>query len=285
MNNKNLSKKEIINMMFISSILIKCGYKMDININYKTIFNNLIMYKHLNTEIDDEIIKYVEKNINFSGKILYLRNKADSECMIYYNHKVCHLVFIGTQIDFNDKMSLCKDIWTDICLGLETIDFLDSQIKIHSKYISNMKCDNLIDDIIKFIKKSNFTQINICGHSMGCGLGLYTTLVLAHKFTNKYFNLITLDSPKIGNDKLNKYVKKIKNLSHFGLINGNDIVPLYPFMYPEYLYIGSNTFITNDNGDFKICKKPNKLNIFTNHSIKDHSTNNIITKLYYCLKN
>lgn len=286
MKNKNLNKKEIINMMFISSILIKCGYEMDKNINYKTKLTNSIVTKHLNNQIDDEIIKYIEKKINLSGKIIYLRNSADSECMIYHNHKECYLIFIGTQIDLNDKISLCKDIWTDICLGLESIDFLDPQIKIHSKYTSNMKCDNLIDDIVKFISKNNFKQINICGHSMGCGLGLYTGLVLTEKFTDKYFNLITLDSPKIGNYKLNKYVKKIKNLSHFDLINGNDIVPLYPFIYPEYLHISSkNTYIANVNGDFITCKKPNKLNIFTNHSIEDHYTINIITGLYNCLKN
>lgn len=272
-----------INSMFISSILIYCGYKMDKNINYKTILNNSIVSKYLKNKVDKKIIKYINKNCDFAYKVIYLRNTADTECMICYNDNDCYLVFIGTQNSLNDKMSLCKDWMTNICLGLESIDFLDSKIKIHSKYIDNMKCDNLLDDIHKIICKLGFNKINICGHSMGCGIGLYTSIALAHKFNNKYFNLITLDSPKIGNYELNKYVKKIKNLTQIDLINNKDIIPLFPFIYPEYLHISSKTYITDKDGNINKCKKPNELNIFTNHSVNDHRTRNIITNLYKCI--
>ena len=273
-----------INEMFISSILISCAYKMDKNINYKTFLNNSIVSKYLKNNIDNKVIKYINDKFDFSYKVIYLRNEADAECMICYNKDNCYLVFIGTQLSLDDKMSLYKDLLTDICLGLESIDFLNCKIKIHSKYIDNMKCDNLLNRIEKIINKLKFNEINICGHSMGCGLGLYTSIALAHKFNDIYFNLITLDSPKIGNYSLNKYVKKVKNLKHIDLINNKDIVPLFPFIYPEYLHISSKTYITDKEGNIKICDKINELNIFTNYSVKDHFTNNIITNIYKCVK-
>lgn len=147
-----------------------------------------------------------------------------------------------------------------------------------------MKCEGLLNRIEKIVSKFKYNKINICGHSMGCGLGLYTSIVLAHKFNDKSFNLITLDSPKIGNYNLNKYVKKVKNLKHIDLINNKDIVPLFPFFYPNYLHISSKTYITDREGNIKICDKTNELNIFTNHSVKDHYTSSIITNIYKCIK-
>lgn len=270
-----------VNKMFISSILIYCGYKMDKNVNYKTILNNSIVSKYLKNVIDKKIIKYINANLDFSYKIIYLRNKTDAECMIAYNKNECYLIFIGTQMD--DKISMWKDLWTDLCLGLESIDFLKPKIKIHEKYISNMKSENLLNKIEKIICKLGFSEINICAHSMGCGLGLYTTIAFTHRFSHKYFNLITLDSPKIGNGELNKYVGKIKNLTHIDLINNKDIIPLFPFIYPEYSHIGKKTYITDKEGNIIICNKPDELNIFTNYSIKDHYTKNIICDIYKCL--
>lgn len=281
MKNKNTNCE--INNMFISSILLYCGYRMDKNVNYKTILNNSIVSKYLKNKVEKKIIKYINTNCNFAYKVIYLRNEADAECMICYNDTDCYLVFIGTQMGLDDKLSLFKDLWTDICLGLEPIDFLNPKIKIHSKYIDNMKCDNLLCDVEKIIHKLGFEKINICGHSMGCGLGLYTSIALAHKFKDKHYNLITLDSPKIGNCELNKYIKKIKNLTQIDLINNKDIVPLFPFIYPNYLHISSKTYIADKDGNITECKKPNELNIFTNYSIKDHHTTSIITNIYNCM--
>lgn len=282
MKNKNI--KTEINSIFISSILIYCGYEMDRNINYKTILNNSIVFKHLENGIDKKILKFIDKNYDFTGKVIYLRNNADSECMIWYNKTDCWLVFIGTQIRWNDKMSLCKDMITNICLGLESIDFINSKVKIHSKYISNMKCDNLLGKIEKIIDKLGFDKINICAHSMGCGLGLYAGISLTDKFKNKHFNLITLGAPKIGNKYLNKYIKHISNLTHIDFINGKDIIPLFPFIYPNYLHISSKTLIADKDGDIDTCKKPNELNIFTNYSINDHITTNTLINVYKYIK-
>jgi hypothetical protein len=276
--------KNKLEQFFISSILIFCGYKMDRNKNYKTTIDNTKVLKFLEECIDDKILKFIDKNYNLSGKIIYLRNFVDSECMIWYNKKECYLVFIGTQMSVDDKLSLLKDLWTDICLGLKSIDFLSHEIKMHSKYIDNMRNENLIEKIKKIVGKLKFKKINICGHSMGCGLGLYTALELSNKFKDIKFNLITLDSPKIGNNHLNKFVKKIKNLTHNDLINGKDIVLMFPFIYPNYLHIACKTCIINHDGVVNIYKNPNdKINIFNNHSVKDHFTYNIIKNLYQCL--
>ena len=278
-------KKNINYTLFNSLILLICGYEMDKNINYKTTLDNNKVCKHLKSyKVDDEIITYVKKKLNFCGDIYYFRNDADSECMIYHTNEECYLVFIGTQFSLNDKMSLCKDLWTDICLGLKSIDFLDSKIKMHSKYIDNMNNGDLLKNIICTVEKLNFKKIYICGHSMGCGLGLYTSLVLTKKFPDIKFNLITIDSPKIGNLKLNKYVKKINNFDHFDLVNNKDIIPLFPFIYHDYLHIAHKTHMINNDGIINVCKNLNsKITIFTNNSIKDHFTNNIIRNIYKSL--
>ena len=279
-----MNLKNKLEYFFISSILIFCGYKMDINKNYKTTLDNKKINNLLKKSINENIIKFINENYDLSGKIIYLRNNADAECMIWYNKTECYLVFIGTQMSLDDKMSLLKDMWTNICLGLESVDFLAHKIKIHSKYIDNMKNDNLIEKIKKIVSNFKFKKINICGHSMGCGLGLYTALELTNKFVDIKFNLITLASPKIGNYHLDIFVKKIDNLTHIDLINGSDIVPLYPFIYPDYSHIAYKTCIINKDGTVNIYKNPNdKINIFNNHSIKDHHTYNIIINLYYCL--
>lgn len=279
MKNKNCE----INEMFISSILLCCGYGMSKNVNYETIINNCIVSKYLKNKVDKKIIKYINTNCDFTYKVIYLKNESNTECMICYNYIDCYLVFTGTQINLDDKLSLLKDLWTNICLGLDSIDFINHKVKIHSKYIDNMKCDNLLRDIEKIINKLEFDKINICGHSMGCGLGLYTSIALTNKFKNKHFNLITLNSPKICNYELNKYIKKIKNLTQIDLINNKDIVPLFPFLYPNYLHISSKTYITDKDGNIAKCKKPNELNIFTNYSINDHFTTSIITNIYNCI--
>jgi hypothetical protein len=279
--------KNKISKLFTSLILLICSYQMDTNKNYLTRLDNDKVSEYLRKfNLNEEIIKYVKRNYDFNGKIIYLRNNVDSECMVFYTKKECELVFIGTQFDLKDITSLCKDIWTDICLGLESVDsdLLDSAIKMHSKYITNMNNGTLLNDIIKIIKKLNFKKINICGHSMGCGLGLYASIILTIKFPNVKFNLITFDSPKIGNDKLNNYVKKIKNLDHLDIINNNDVIPLFPFIYPNYLHIAKKTYILNNDGDINVCKDSNKqITIFTNHSINDHFTLTIIKNVYKCI--
>lgn len=267
---------------FISSILLICSYNMDINKNYKTYLNNKIIINHLKkSKIDDKIIKYIKKNINLNGKITYLRNEVDTECMIFDSEDSCYLVFIGTQKKMYDKL---LDLFSSICLGLKSISFLDPKIKIHSKYIENMKNQNLLDKIITIVNKSKHKNITICGHSLGCGLGLYTSLVLSEKFSNKNFDLITIASPKIGNYYLNKYVKKIKNLKHFDLINSKDIIVLYPFIYPEYYHISNKTYIIKPNGKIDLCKHiEKKIDIFTNYSINDHYIRNIIYNIFMCI--
>lgn len=282
-------RKKTLNKFMISIILLICAYQMDLGKNYETYLDNDEVIQYLKKyNIDDEVIQYIKSNnYSFNGQVIYLRNNADSECMIYYSNNECYLVFIGTQFDMNDKKSLYKDLWTDICLGLGTINFLNKKIKIHSKYVCNMNNQNLLQNIINHIKNLNYKKINICGHSMGSGLGTYTSIVLTKNFPNLNFKLITFDSPKIGNIQLKKYIKKIKNLEHFDIINNKDIIPLFPFIFPNYSHIAKKTFILCDDGNIKVCKKFNKeISIFTNYSISKHFTNSILLNIYkYLIKN
>lgn len=290
MVNKNICdvqiKKNEMEIFFISLVLLICSYNMDKNKNYNTHLNNAKVSKYLkNYNVNENVIKYVKKNYNFNGKIKYLRNNADTECMIYICNNLCYLVFIGTQTNPNDKMSFFKDIYTDLCIGLEPIDFLNNdKIKIHSKYIENMNDEGLIKNIKNYIKKHNFLDVVICGHSMGCGTGLYTSLYLAEKLKKTNFHLYTIDSPKIGNSKLNEYVENVDNLYHYDLLNHNSFAVLFPFIAPNYQHISKKIYKLNENGDIKILKNINNLTLLTNHSLYDHKSSVIIYNVYKCLK-
>lgn len=281
---KNLYKKNISNF-FISMILLICSYNMDINKSYTTKLTNQMVQNYLqNSNVAEEIILYVKTNLNFCGNIIYLTNNADSECMIFISGNYCSLVFIGTQLSLSDHESLFKDMITNLTIGLKQLNKNYPDVKIHSKYIENMKNENLINRIIKVIKKINCSTINICAHSMGCGLGLYTSIISCAKYKNKKFNLITFDSPKLGNSELNKYVKKIKNLTHYNFINNHDIVPLYPPV-KNYKLIACDTCIIQSDGKIAVCKNfENKMSIFTNYSVKDHYSQNILHSLFLSLK-
>lgn len=294
---KNL---DVAQIFFYSSILLVCSYRMDTNKSHKTYLNSHKIIKYLSDDnainSNSNMINYIKhdilKNNCLNGKVYYLTNKSDSECMILITKHKIYIVFIGTQFYFNDLYSLGKDLFTDVNFGLTPFeDFenfqFDKSIKIHNMYQKNMLCENLIYDIINILNHHNANSthdIIICGHSMGCGLGLYSSIILSLKFPNVTFNLFTIESPKLGNAKLNKFLNKITNIKHFDLVNSHDIIFLFPFIYPNYTHISKNNKIFKLNSDGNLClSKYNKINNHFFISISDHFINNVLLNLYTCL--
>ena len=279
----NSAIKIKLNYFFISTILLICSYQMDLNNNYKSFLTNKIIKKYLiKYKIDEEIVTYIEKNLDLSGKVYYLTNDVNSACMCLKTSTDFYLIFIGTQFGFDDINSLIKDLYTDLVLGLNSIKNYDESIKIHEKYIENMHNNKLIDNIISLIPK-HITKIVVSGHSMGSGLAVYTTMILSKKFKNIEFILVTIGSPKIGNKKLNKHLKKIVNIKHLNCINNSDIIPMFPFFSKEYYYIADETFHFFKNKKCEI-KKNISLNFLTNYSINDHFCVNILNNIYTSMK-
>ena len=276
-------KKDKINNKFFKCIaLLICSYQMDINKNYKTFLTNEKIKEYFNNyQIKSNIISYTYNNYDLSGKVYYLRNTVDSECMIVVNNKNLYLVFCGTQFDLNDKVSFFKDIITDINLGIDTVLEFGTNIGIHHTYKKNLLCENLIGQIEKIVSKYLNLKIIICGHSMGCGLATYCSMVLAKKFININFDLVCISAPKLGNINLNKYINDTKNIKLYSMINNNEIVPLFPFFpfFPSYTNIGKKIYKYNVDGTVEIVNKITN-NIFTMCSIKDHFTNKIIENIY-----
>ena len=281
--NKTLIKN-IDYVLFAITYMI-CGYQMDKHKNYSTNLSNQDIKNYLTKyNVDNEIINCINKNINLSGKIIYLVNNADSDCIIVIRQKQIYIIFIGTQVNFNDKISMIKDIFTDICLGLESVSFLDPSIKIHGKYQDNMNNQNLIKKIVKIIDENKDKKIILSGHSMGCGLSLYTSLYLLQlkQYQNIDLKLINFDAPKLGNIKLKKYISNMASLKYINIINNNDIVPSYPFIFPNYCNVFEKTYLLNndESGEVKLIKNISR-NILYSHSIKDHISSNIMKNIYY----
>jgi len=276
-------KKNKINKLFFKCIiLLICSYQLDINKNYKTFLTNEKIKKCLQYyQVKNDIIFYTYSNYDLSGSVYYLRNTVDSECMIVISKKTLYLVFCGTQFDLNDKVSLVKDIITDINLGIEIVQEFGTNIGIHNTYKKNLHCENLIGRIEKIVSRHLDLNIVICGHSMGCGLSVYCSMVLAKKFSNINFNLVLISAPKLGNINLNKYIENTKNLILCSMINNNEIVPLFPFypLFPSYTNIGNKTYKYNSNGTCEIIEKISN-NVFKMCSVKDHFTNSIIENIY-----
>ena len=290
--NKNLidsmnfsNQKENIDRLFISAILLICCGKLDINKNYKFYLSSKKIKKCLNSSgLEQCVIDYAKKNFinELKGDVNYLRNDADSECMCLETKSNLYLVFCGTQIKMSDPVSLIKDLYTDLSLGLEQLNFLlpaKPSVKIHSKYQENMWNQKLIKRIERIVKSSRFDKIMICGHSMGCGLALYTSLYLSNRIPYKKYDLYTLDAPKLGNYQLNKFVRKIKNINHIDMINGNDVFPSYPFIYPNYCHIFTDIILIGNDGSAWTTNKFSR-NIIESHSIKDHYCTTILKYIY-----
>lgn len=281
--------KKINELFFKSIILLICSYQLDINKTYKSFLTRKKIKKCLlDYNVKNEIIGF-SKKYDLTGKFYYLRNKADSECMCLINGKDLFLIFCGTQFNFNDKVSLIKDIWTDISIGIDMLNEYGENIGIHHTYKKNMHCENLIEQIENIFINYKDYNINICGHSMGCGLGTYCAIYLANKYKNVNFNLILISSPKIGNIDLKNYLHSFTNIKLYSMINNNEIVPLFPFnlFWYNYTNIDKNTWIYKPDGIIEIVEDL-KLNIFNSHSVKDHFTNSIIENIYnsfFCKKN
>ena len=271
--------KKKVNELFLNcSALLICSYKLDINKNYKTyLTKNKIKKCLISYKVENEIMNYTNSNYNLTGKVYYLRNTADSECMIVINKSTLYLVFCGTEI--SDPVSAFKDIMTDINVGIEIVPEFGKNVGFHNPYIKNMNNDNLIERIKKIVSKYLHMDIIICGHSMGCGLALYTTLILQKKFSNTKFKLITIEAPKLGNDGLKKYLNNVSNIKHYDIINNNDFAPSFPYMCLNYCHIANKTYLFNNNATVEI-KKDISRNIFLNHSIKEHFMNNVIKNIY-----
>ena len=271
-------KKKTNELFLQCSALLICSYLLDINKNYKTYLTTDKIKKCLESyKVENEIINYINSKYNLTGKVYYLRNSADSECMILFNGTILYLVFCGTQV--SDIVSFFKDIITDVNLGIENISAFGKNVGIHHTYIKNMNNDNLIGQIEKIVSNHLHMDIVICGHSMGCGLALYTSLVLEKKFSTIKLKLITIDAPKIGNDGLKKYLNNVSNIKYYDTINNNDFAPCFPFIYPNYCRIANKTYLFNNNSIVKIKKNISR-NIFLNHSITEHFMNNIIKNIY-----
>ena len=273
--------KKINELFFKSIILLICSYQLDINKTYKSFLTRKKIKQCLKKyNVRNEIIGF-SKKYDLTGKFYYLRNTADSECMILVNGNNLYLIFCGTQFDLNDKVSLVKDLWTDISLGFDMLNEYGENIGIHHTYKKNMHCENLIGQIEKIFIEHNDYDITICGHSMGCGLGTYCALYFGNKYKNINFNLVLISSPKIGNIDLKNYLYSFTNIKLYSMINNNEIVPLFPFnlFFYNYININKNVWKYNSDGTIEIIDELD-LSIFKSYSIKDHFTNAIIGNIY-----
>lgn len=280
---------EIMNKILVCSTLIICCYQLDINKNQKFYLSkkkikNCLIKNNINQDIITYIINDLCNIYNIEGKIIYLVNSSDVECMCLQTKDILYLNFCGTQFGYYDPISCIKDLYASICLGQSPLKFIkNSKIKIHSKYQDNMLSDNMLGKICKIVKKNiNLNpdlQIIICGHSLGCGYALYTSLYLSNKFKSSNIELVTLCATKMANKKLNKFLATIKNIYHLDIINKNDIVPFYPPV-PNYTHIAKKIILL-DSDKYDIIKSKNlSRNILQNNSLKDHFISSIMSNIW-----
>lgn len=274
--------------IFLSNLaLLVCAGQMDINKNFDTYLTNQMINEYLKSgDVDINIINYILETNKLEGNVIYLRNNVDSECMCLETKNKFYLIFYGTQFQFNDLTSLVKDLYTDICLGVEPIKFIKStKPKIHSKYQENMYNDKMIKNIYNIILKKKIKSVCICGHSMGAGLATFTSLYLLNKIPQINIELFNFDAPKIGNVELRNYLYKKKNIKHFNIIHSKDVIPFYPFIYPNYTEISKDIYFIDKDTKQITLEKDLERNILTNFSVKDHYCNNIMKTLFNIIHN
>lgn len=98
---------------------------------------------------------------------------------------------------------------------------------------------DIIQDVNNGITNNKLHQyLTVCGHSLG---GAMATLAAGrlHKSETKPIALYTFGSPRVGN---RRWLKQVKDLTHYRCVNNNDVVPKVPPAFMLYKHHGDLTY-------------------------------------------
>jgi hypothetical protein len=190
-------------------------------------------------------------------------------------------------IEKQDEIFLCfkgssniKDWKTNLDKSLVT-NIIDYDIySLHKGYLNRYV--SISNKIYKYLDNKTYTNIYICGHSLGGALATICCFDLITKNIIQYNNTycITFGAPRIGDKNFSKIYNKYK-IKTYRIVLSGDLVPKLP-LDGNYIHTTSSYYFKNN----KVYNKPNKIYIavkrfFTNicdvdYSLKNHTMDKYI---------
>jgi len=233
--------------------------------------------KEINKLSDIDNIKYcsiLSSNV-YRDKANITDNKYNTRIKIVEKNKSIYICFRGSTNLKDWKTNLDKSLITN----LHNYDMYSIHTGYYKRYIS------ISDKIHNYLKKKEFDELYVCGHSLGGALATICCfdLVINNIIKNKKISCITFGSPRIGDTNLTKIYNK-NNIQTYRIVLSGDPVPKLP-LDGNYIHLTSSYYLKNN----KIYNKPNKLyvaykRLLTNicdvdYSLKNHTMEKYIETL------
>lgn len=133
--------------------------------------------------------------------------------------------------------------------------FMGMQCKVHSGFLNDMEL--IYESVLKQINDI-YPDIWVTGHSLGGAVAILFATKFAIKNANKFVNVTTFGSPRIGDRKFKSMCDSISNLNARRIHNRYDIVTYLPYF--RFFHVGKKIKISS--GSF--------LNPKNAHSIKTY---------------
>lgn len=179
----------------------------------------------------------------------FFSNSADLQCVIGKNpnQKRYSIIFRGSE-GFWD--------WMYDLLIIKT--HLKDDIYVHKGFYKQLMYNDTFKRISDFVRETAEENPDwewfISGHSLGAALSTLAGYLLANEFPNTRWTVISLASPRVGNDAFKRSFQRKTNLRHYRICNNRDIVtsvPMWGYHHVGYnLYYDGNKNIWEDFGNF-----------------------------------
>jgi hypothetical protein len=122
-------------------------------------------------------------------------------------------------------------------------------ICLHNGFCNQLFETNLYFRICNLIRSTirDFPEydIVISGHSSGGAIGTILGYLLSFELPEQHIYIISFGSPRVGNYEFKKDFESRTNLTHYRIVNTNDIIAQFPIY--NYTHVGTDIYLHSDS--------------------------------------
>ena len=120
----------------------------------------------------------------------------------------------------------------------------DSEIRVHSGFISAYKSKNVRGTIRSFVS-DRIKKIRLTGHSYGAALAILCAVDLQYTFSDRDYEVVVFGCPRVGNSAFrNSYNKRI--FKTLRVENAGDIITKLPFAFMGFRHVGARLLLKSN---------------------------------------
>lgn len=182
-------------------------------------------------------ISYNDSEFLENGEII--RSITDPETDVSY-----HIRVKGDTLTVAFRGSDSKKDWSfnlDFFKKVIPYGNRDSEIRVHSGFISAYKSRNVRGIIRSFVSDS-IKKIRLTGHSYGAALAILCAVDLQYTFSDRDYEVVVFGCPRVGNSAFrNSYNKRI--FKTLRVENTGDIITKVPFALMGFRHVGARLLL------------------------------------------